>query len=107
MSDIIVHGMRMPRTCIECPMQFGGLCFVAPAEVDDTQVAASPWECKGRTEWCPLEDAVKVVRCGDCAWGIPHPVAATVLCGNDGIRRNKRAYCSWGKRRDGGENNDA
>lgn len=58
--DIIIHGMRMPRTCVECPMQFGGLCFAAPAEVDDTQVAPTVDECEGRAEWCPLELAEDV-----------------------------------------------
>lgn len=59
-TDIIVHGMRMPKTCIECPMQFGGLCFAAPADVDDTQVAPTVDKCKGRAEWCPLELAEDV-----------------------------------------------
>lgn len=58
--DIIVHGMRMPQTSIVCPMQFGGLCFVAPADVDDAQVAPTVDECKGRAEWCPLELAEDV-----------------------------------------------
>lgn len=57
---IIVWTMTMPKTCIECPMQFGGMCFVAPAEVDDTQVAPTVNECNGRAEWCPLEYAVDV-----------------------------------------------
>ena len=59
--DVIVHGMKMPRTCIECPMQFGGLCFAAPAEVDDTRVAITVDACNERTEWCPLELAEDVI----------------------------------------------
>ena len=59
--DVIVHGMKMPRTCIECLMQFGGLCFAAPAEVDNTQVAPTVDECNGRAEWCPLELAEDVI----------------------------------------------
>ena len=54
-TGVIVWTMKMPKTCIECPMQFGGLCFVAPAEVDDTKVAPTVDECVGRAEWCPLE----------------------------------------------------
>lgn len=59
-TGVIVWTMKMPKTCIECPMQFGGLCFVAPAEVDDTQVAPSPFECTSRPDWCPLEPAEEV-----------------------------------------------
>lgn len=54
--SVIVKGMKMPKNCIECVAQFGGICFVAPAEVDDTQVAPTVDEAyeKGKPEWCPL-----------------------------------------------------
>lgn len=57
---VVVWTMRMPKTCIECPLQFGGLCFAAPAEVGDTRVAPTVDECNNRTEWCPLEYAEDV-----------------------------------------------
>ena len=57
---IVVWTMKMPDKCTECPMQFGGLCFVAPDEVDNTRVARTTEECTGRAEWCPLEYAEDV-----------------------------------------------
>lgn len=83
MSDLIRRGvvvwtMAMPKTCIECPLQFGGLCFAAPAEVDDAQVAPTVDECKGRTEWCPLEYAEDVYM----------------------------RHCAKGERKDGGEEDE-
>lgn len=54
---VVVWTMKMPTTCIDCPLQFGGLCMVAPADVDDTQVAPTVDACVGRTDWCPLEYA--------------------------------------------------
>lgn len=51
----------------------------------------------------PAVDAVEVVRCKDCMWGIPHPASATVTCHIDSIRRKERAYCSSGEPRNGGE----
>ena len=56
----VVWTMKMPKTCIECPLQFGGLCMVVPPDLDDGQVAPTVDECKGRTEWCPLEYAEDV-----------------------------------------------
>lgn len=28
--SVIVRDMKMPENCIECPMQFGGMCYVQP-----------------------------------------------------------------------------
>lgn len=56
--SILVKGMKMPRTCIECPMQFGGFCGVQPADVDESRVFPTVDECweKGKPEWCPLSE---------------------------------------------------
>ena len=54
-------------------------------------------------EDAPTVDAVEVVRCKDCDWGIPHAALPIVICTHNGKRRNKRAYCSMGRRKDGGE----
>ena len=53
--SILVGVMKMPRNCIECPLQFGGICYVQPPEIDDPFVAETVDEAaKGRTNWCPL-----------------------------------------------------
>ena len=53
--SVLVGGMKMPRNCIECPLQFGGICSVQPPEIDDPFVAETVEEAaKGRTNWCPL-----------------------------------------------------
>jgi hypothetical protein len=54
--SILIKGMRMPENCIKCPMQFGGMCYVMPAEVDESRVAPTVEEAwkKGKPDWCPL-----------------------------------------------------
>ena len=52
--SVLVTGMKMPKSCIECPMQFGGMCFVQPPEIDQPRVFQTVDECNGRTDWCPL-----------------------------------------------------
>ena len=52
--SILIKGMEMPRTCIECPLQFGGMCYVQPPEIDQPRVAPTVEECTSRTDWCPL-----------------------------------------------------
>ena len=54
--SILIKGMRMPENCIKCPMQFGGMCYVMPAEVDESRVAPTvedAWK-QGKPDWCPL-----------------------------------------------------
>ena len=53
---IYINGMRMPENCIKCPMQFGGMCHVMPAEVDESRVAPTVEEAlkQGKPNWCPL-----------------------------------------------------
>lgn len=53
---IYIKGMRMPENCIKCPMQFGGMCYVMPAEVDESRVAPTVEEAwkQGKPDWCPL-----------------------------------------------------
>lgn len=56
MSSVLVRGMKMPETCIECPLQYGGWCYVAPADLDDTRVAPAVDKAyeQGKPKWCPL-----------------------------------------------------
>lgn len=42
---------KMPRSCHECPLGFGGFCDWAPAEED----GLCPDE--GMPEWCPMHEA--------------------------------------------------
>ena len=54
--SVLIKGFKMPETCIECPMQFGGFCYVQPPEIDEARVAPTvdeAWE-QGKPEWCPL-----------------------------------------------------
>lgn len=52
--SVLIKGMEMPKTCIECPMQFGGMCYVQPPEIDEPRVAPTVDQCVSRTSWCPL-----------------------------------------------------
>ena len=54
--SILIKGMRMPENCIKCPMQFGGMCYVMPAEVDESRVAPTVEDAlkQGKPDWCPL-----------------------------------------------------
>lgn len=52
--SILIKGMVMPKTCIECPIQFGGMCYVQPPEIDEPRVAPTVDQCVSRTSWCPL-----------------------------------------------------
>jgi len=54
--SVLIRGMEMPKNCIECPMQFGGMCYVQPEEINEPRVANTPLEVKGRASWCPLEE---------------------------------------------------
>jgi len=54
--SVLIKGMKMPENCIKCPMQFGGMCYVMPAEVDESRVAPTveaAWK-QGKPDWCPL-----------------------------------------------------
>ena len=54
--SVLIKGMRMPENCIQCPMQFGGMCYVMPADVDESRVAPTveaAWK-QGEPDWCPL-----------------------------------------------------
>ena len=54
--SILIKGMRIPENCIKCPMQFGGMCYVMPAEVDESRVAPTveAAQKQGKPTWCPL-----------------------------------------------------
>ena len=53
---VYIKGMRIPENCIKCPMQFGGMCYVMPAEVDESRVAPTVEapQKQGKPTWCPL-----------------------------------------------------
>lgn len=76
--SILVEGMKMPETCIQCPMQFGGFCYVQPPDIDEARVAPTvdeAWE-QGKPKWCPLKEQKHgkwiveadgmVTRCSEC-----------------------------------------
>ena len=53
--SVLIKGMKMPENCLNCPMQFGGWCYVAPAEIDErvAPTVDEAWE-QGKPDWCPL-----------------------------------------------------
>ena len=53
--SLLIKGMKMPESCIQCFAQMGGWCYVAPPEIDE-KVAATVEKAaeQGRPEWCPL-----------------------------------------------------
>ena len=65
--SVLIKGMKMPKNCLRCPVQFGGWCCAAPAEVDDAKVAPTVDEAakQGKPEWCPLVE-VKENYKGEC-----------------------------------------
>ena len=52
---VYIKGMKVPESCLKCPMQFGGWCYVSPSEIDE-RVAPTVDEAaeQGKPEWCPL-----------------------------------------------------
>lgn len=52
---VYVRYMKMPESCLKCPMQFGGWCYASPPEIDE-RVAPTVDEAaeQGKPEWCPL-----------------------------------------------------
>ena len=106
--SVVVKGMRIPENCIRCPMQFGGLCYVAPPEIDE-RVAPTVDEAveQGKPEWCPLVDLGKhgnlIDRdafksdygmkddCADCEKELRGKVKA---CEYDRIY-SKMDFCGW------------
>ena len=53
--SVLIKNMTMPKNCIECPMQFGGWCYVCPPDIDE-RVAETVEEAvkQGKPDWCPL-----------------------------------------------------
>ena len=71
---------KLPGSCHECPLGYGGFCDYAPAEED----GICPDE--GRPEWCPMHAQDDAVRCKDCnrypkLLQIDEGRFALVLCG--------------------------
>lgn len=56
--SVLVRGMKMPKSCIDCPIYHGGFCLAVVEEngfsrrVDDGNLVkrGNP----ERAEWCPL-----------------------------------------------------
>ena len=101
--SILVKGMRMPKNCIGCPMQFGGMCYVQPADIDDARVAATVEEAveRGRPSWCPLQELVHCCECKEAVgetidmWG-----CKAVVCGWDGNTYTDDWFCAAGARKE-------
>lgn len=55
--SIVIKGTKMYKNCIECPMQFGGFCYVTPPEID-AKVAPTVDEAvkQGKPDWCPMSE---------------------------------------------------
>ena len=53
--SILIKGMDIPDTCMQCVMQIGGWCYVSPPEIDE-RVAPTVDEAveQGKPDWCPL-----------------------------------------------------
>ena len=78
--SILIKSMKMPENCIKCQMQFGGMCYVMPADVDESRVAPTVEEAlkQGKPDWCPLveipephgdlidRDVPEIIYCKDC-----------------------------------------
>lgn len=84
--SVLIKNTTMPKNCIECPMQFGGWCYVCPPDIDE-RVAETVEEAvkQGKPDWCPLveiegDDVAPVVhghwihlggglaKCSVCKW---------------------------------------
>lgn len=53
--SVLIKNTTMPKNCIECPMQFGGWCYVCPPDIGE-RVAETVEEAvkQGKPDWCPL-----------------------------------------------------
>ena len=73
--SILIKGMEMPENCIKCPMQFGGMCYVMPAEVDESRVAPTVEEAlkQGKPDWCPLIEIHEHGRLIDTSYKVDMP----------------------------------
>ena len=106
--SILIKGMRMPENCIKCPMQFGGMCYVMPAEVDESRVAPTvedAWK-QGKPDWCPLVEIPEpqeghwiegkiyrdVIECNCSECGQLMTTAATVRTNNKHDSTNTRTH---------------
>lgn len=80
---------KMPGSCHECPLGFGGFCDWAPAETE----GVCPDE--GRPEWCPIHEAREdVVRCKECTyWDKDDSERELCMCKVLGTRTMPMWYC--------------
>lgn len=83
---IAIKGFRMPQTCIECVMQFGGWCGVSPPEIDE-RVAETVDEAvrQKKPKWCPLVEieieTVKKPKGSALAAALAFPTALSGISG--------------------------
>lgn len=83
------HRADIPNFCGECGLQYGGLCYVQPPEID----GEVPYE--GKPVWCPLKEGIPLEPL--CKW-LAHYCAAPVPTGQEplkGIALNKIGWESW------------
>ena len=53
--SVMIRGMKMPKTCLECPLQFGGWCYAAPPEIDERVAeTVDKAEEQKKPNWCQL-----------------------------------------------------
>ena len=114
--SVLIKNLTMPKNCIECPMQFGGWCYVCPPDIDE-RVAETVEEAvkQGKPDWCPLveiegDDVDPVVH---GRWEVVYNSVGKqegqcTHCGkNSGILITKKSYCpNCGAKMDESEDND-
>jgi len=76
--SVIVHGMDMPKSCLECPFETDGTaCGRFPDKKSDHEI---------RPSWCPLERHKEPIpaedKCPFCAGRLLPPNHGTRRCGN-------------------------
>ena len=93
---IAIPNMEKPRSCFECPMQFGGMCYVAPSEIESTiaETVQELREMGGKPNWCPL---IEIVECKDCKWFINE--GSVTICDTHEQYIEPTDFCSYGERR--------
>ena len=52
--SVLIKGYKMPKNCLECPLQYGGWCNVSPPDIDERVAPTTDEAAQGRAEWCPL-----------------------------------------------------
>ena len=56
--SVIIKGIKAPKNCLVCPMQFAGWCVVSPPEIDERVAETVNEALKRKPYWCPLEEVL-------------------------------------------------